>query len=137
MATFKTTYRVTWSDVDAAQVVHHSNYFRIFERVEEEFYQYLGVDLKYFTEQRFWLPRVEVFCHYKAPARFGDILEISLSIEEVKEKAVRYGYLVKKKDSSILLAEGYVVAVAADQKFRRAIDIPSEIIEKLKAFSEK
>ena len=134
MATFKTTYRVTWSDVDAAQVVHHSNYFRIFERVEEEFYQHLGFDLKIFTEHRFWLPRIEVSCQYKAPARFGDTLEISLSIHEVREKAVTYDYTVKIKDNDVLVAEGRVVAVAADQKFRKAISIPSDIMKALQAF---
>lgn len=134
MAIFKTTYRVTWSDTDAAQIVHHSNYFRLFERAEEEFYEHLGLSFNYIIERGIWLPRIEVCCRYKTPSRFGDILEISLSVEEVKKKAVKYGFVVKKKDTSASVAEGYVVAVAADKKIGKAINIPSEIVEKLKAF---
>lgn len=135
MAVFKTTYRVSWSDTDAAKVVHHSNYFRFFERAEEELYRVLGLGIYDLVEQgKFWLPRVEVFCSYKAPSRFGDVLEISLSIEEIKEKTVKYGFSVSKKDGDIVVAEGYVVAVNANKKTGKAISIPSGIIEKLEAF---
>ena len=53
MAVFKTIYRVSWSDIDGAQVVHHSNYFRLFERAEEDFYQHLGLSLSYFMKNGF------------------------------------------------------------------------------------
>lgn len=134
MAVFKTTYRVTWSDTDAAQVVHHSNYFRLFERTEEEFYEHLGLSFNYIIECGYWLPRIEAFCQYKTPSRFGDVLEISLSVKEIKEKTIKYRFVVKKKDTDVLVAEGYVVVATADKKIRKAINIPSEIVEKLKAF---
>ncbi len=134
MAAFKTTYRVVWSDIDGAQVVHHANYFKLFERAEEEFYDHLGLGFNYLIERGLWLPRVEVFCRYKTPSRLGDTLEISITIEEIKEKAVKYGLVVKKKDSDIPVAEGYVVAVAANREFGKAVNIPAEIVEKLKTF---
>ncbi len=134
MAVFETTYRVTWSDVDAAQVVHHSNYFRFFERAEEAFYEHLGLGLSFFMKYGIWFPRIEVFCRYHAPARFGDKLGISLSIEEIKEKVVKYGFIVRKDDADILVAEGHVVVVAADKEIGKSIKIPSEIIEKLRTF---
>ena len=139
MAVFKTTYRVTWSDVDAARVVHHSNYFRFFQRAEEEFYEHLGLGLgfKYFMERGIWLPRTEVFCQYKAPSSLDDTLEISLTVKEIREKSVKYGFIVKKKDTDVLVAESYVTAVAADRKIGEAIKIPSDIIEKLKAFKNR
>jgi len=136
MAVFKTTYKVTWSDVDAARVVHHSNYFRFFQRAEEEFYEHLGLGLgfNYFMERGIWLPRTEVFCQFKAPSGLGDTLEISLTVKEIREKSVKFGFIAKKKDTDILVAEGYVLAVAADRNAGEAIKIPSEIIEKLEAF---
>jgi YbgC/YbaW family acyl-CoA thioester hydrolase len=136
MAVFRITCRVAWVDVDGAQVLHHSNYLRLFERVEEEFYEHLGLGsgFRFFIEREIWLPRVEVFCKYKAPARLGDMLEVSLSIEEVKEKAVRYSFTVEKKDGGVIVAEGYVVAVAADKNFEKAVIIPPEIAEKLTLF---
>ena len=87
----------------------------------------------YFIAHGFWFPRIEVSCRYRAPSRLGDKLEISLSIEEIKEKAVRYRFTVTK-EADVLVAEGHVVAVATDKEFGKAISLPKEIVEKLKIF---
>ncbi len=99
------------------------------------FGRHLSLGIYVLVEQReFWLPRIEAFCSYKALSRFGDVLEISLSIEEIKEKTVEYGFSVNKEDSDVTVAEGYAVAANANKKTRKAISVPSGIIEKLKAF---
>ena len=134
MAVFKTTYRITWSDTDAAQVVHHSNYFRFFERAEEEFYRHLGFSIDRLAQQGLWLPRIEVCCKYNAPSRFGDILEISMVLEDLQRKTVKYGFKVRKQGTKAILAEGYVVAANANKELGKAIDIPLEIADKLKKF---
>jgi len=131
---FKTSFRASWVDTDAAQVVHFSNYFRFFERAEEEFYRRLGFSFTDVKNKGLWLPRVEAFCQYKNPARFNDLLEVELAIEELKEKSVKYGFKIFNKDSAILLATGYVVIVAADKQTGKATRIPNEIVEKLKPF---
>jgi acyl-CoA thioester hydrolase len=135
--TFKTSFRVSWADTDAAQVVHFSNYFRFFERAEEEFYRHLGFS---FTDYKLtpglWFPRVEVLCQYKKPARFNDTVEVELSIEELREKSVKYDFKIVNKESAALLANGYIVIVAADKQTGKATQIPSEIVEKLKPYSK-
>lgn len=131
---FKTSVRVTWSDTDAAQIVHYSKYFVFFERAEEEFYRSLGFSFIDFRSRGLWLPRVEAFCQYKKPARFGDLLEIELTVDELKEKSVKYGFKVTNKETSDLLALGYLVVVEADRQTGKATQIPVEIVEKLKPF---
>jgi acyl-CoA thioester hydrolase len=73
---FKTALRVTWADIDAAQVVNFSKFFAYFGRTEEEFYRSLGLSFTDLRERGFWLPRVEAFCQYRQPARFDDVLEV-------------------------------------------------------------
>lgn len=132
---FKICLRVTWADTDAAQVVHFSNYLRFFERAEEEFYRHMGFS---FTDAKLsrglWFPRVEVFCQYKKPARFNDLLEVELAIEELREKSVKYIFRIVNKEAAVLLANGYAVIVAADKQTGRATQIPKDIVEKLKPF---
>lgn len=135
-APFRTSFRVTWADTDAAQVVHYSNYFRFFERAEEEFYAYLGFTFLDTTRRGLWFPRVEAFCQYKKPARFNDLLEVEVSVEELKEKSTKYGFRVFNKDTGDLLANGYVVVVAADRQTGKATSIPQEIVDKLKPFAK-
>jgi acyl-CoA thioester hydrolase len=131
---FRTAFRVTWADTDAAQVVHYSNFFRFFERAEEEFYRHLGFTFKDVHAKGLWFPRVEAFCRYRKPARFNDLIEVELTIEELKEKSIKYGLKIFNKESSVLLAEGHVVVVAADKQTQKAAQIPREIAEKLKPF---
>jgi len=133
---FKTCIRVSWTDTDAAQVVHFSNYFRFFEKAEEEFYRSLGFSFTDFRNEGFWFPRAEAFCEYKKPAKFNDLLEIELTIEELKEKSVRYGFNIFNKESTDLLANGYLVIVAANKQTGKATQIPEAIVHKLEPFSK-
>lgn len=134
LATFKTSFRVTWADTDAAQVVHYSNYFKFFERAEEEFYRHVGFSFTDLHARGLWFPRVEAFCQYKKPARFGDLLEVEITIGELKEKSIRFEFNIFNKEEATLLAAGYIVALAADKQTGKATEIPEEIAKKLRPF---
>jgi YbgC/YbaW family acyl-CoA thioester hydrolase len=134
LKSFKTSFRVTWADTDAAQVVHYSNYFRFFERVEEEFYRHLGFTFMDTAKRDLWFPRVEAFCQYKKPARFNDLLEVELTVEALKEKSMKYGFKITNMETSVLLATGYIVLVVADKQTGKATQIPNDIVEKLRPY---
>ena len=134
---FKIQYRVTWADTDAAQVVHYSNYFRLFERAEEELYRHLDFSFTDFRTRGLWFPRVEAFCRYRSPAKFNDMLEVEVAVEELKEKSVKYGFNVINVETGQLVATGHVVVVAADKQAAKATRIPEEIVEKLRPFCKQ
>jgi len=131
---FKTSFRVSWVDTDAAQVAHFSNYFRFFEKTEEEFYRHLGFSFNDITNKGLWFPRAEAFCQFKKPALFNELIEVELTVEELKEKSIKYGFKIYNQESAVLLANGYVTIVAANKKTGKATQIPKEIVEKLKPF---
>ena len=136
-SSFKTSFRVTWVDTDAAGVVHYSNYFRFFERTEEEFYRHLGFDFTDFRKRGLWFPRVEAFCQYKRPARYGDLIEVEVYVEELREKSVKLSFSVMHVETRNVLATGYLVIVAADRETQRATQIPSDIREKLRPYAKQ
>ncbi|MGA2310041.1 MAG: thioesterase family protein [Candidatus Bathyarchaeia archaeon] len=136
-SSFKTTVRVTWVDTDAAGVVHFSRFFVYFERTEEEFYRSLRLSFTDFRNKGLWLPRVEAFCQYKKPARFEDMLEVELTLEQLREKSVKLGFTVTNKETAELLATGYFVVVAADKNTGKATQIPKEFVDKLKPFAKQ
>lgn len=56
---------VAWMDTDAAQVAHVSNYFRYFERAEQELGNELGIDpFGAGTQCKMWPPHVGAHCKY-------------------------------------------------------------------------
>jgi acyl-CoA thioester hydrolase len=133
---FKASFRVEYVDTDATRTVYYGNYFRYFERAEEEFYRSLGFSFAGFRERGLWLARVEAFCQYKKPARYDDLLEVEVSVEELKEKAIKLGFRVSHKEGGDLLAFGHLVTVVADMRTDKARRVPADISEKLKPFAK-
>ncbi len=134
MKDFRVQLRVAWVETDAAQVVHFTNYFRYFEKAEEEFYNKLGFNFSSLNKYDVWLPRIEAYCRYFSPCRFNDLIEVSLRIDELREKSIRYGFTINNLTTGKKAAEGYVVVVAASISENHAVPIPKEIVEKLKPF---
>jgi len=97
----------------------------------------LGFTFTDAQERGLWFPRIEAFCQYKKPARFNDLIEVELTVEELREKSVKYGFKIFNKESNTLLANGYVVIVAADQKMGKAAPIPKDMVEKLQPFCKQ
>jgi len=77
------------------------------------------------------------FCQFKRSARFNDLIEVELTIEELKEKSIKYGFKLFDKKSAVLLANSYVVIVVVDKQTGKATQIPREIAEKLNPFANK
>jgi acyl-CoA thioester hydrolase len=96
----------------------------------------LGFNFTDFRDRGLWLPRVEAHCQYRKPARFNDLLEIEVTVDELREKSVRLGFNIANEDGDSL-ATGYLVIVAADKQTGKATQIPKAIFDKLKPFSRE
>jgi acyl-CoA thioester hydrolase len=127
---FETDIRVRWVDTDRLQVVHYSNYFRYFEVAEEEFLRSLGLDFQRLNETYgIAIPRIEAHCIYKAPARFNDLVRVSVVVKEIAGKTVLYEFAVRNKNSGTLLAEGWIRVAAVDLKTWKAVNVPPDIVK--------
>jgi acyl-CoA thioester hydrolase len=134
---FKSKFRVVWADTDAAGVVHYSNYFRFFERAEEEFYRSLNFSFTDIAKKGLWFPRVEAFCQYKKPAKFDDLLQVELAVGELKQKSMKISFRILNSETSVLLATGHVIIVVADKHTGKSTQMPADIAEKLRPFAKQ
>ena len=132
MSSFVHPIRVSWADTDAGKVVHFSNYFKFFEKAEEAFYRSLGLDFDAIEgEFGIWIPRVEAFCQYKSPAEFNDVLDVEMRVADVRDRSLRYEFVIRKRGDERIISQGHIVAVAVDRKTGRATQIPEILREKL------
>jgi YbgC/YbaW family acyl-CoA thioester hydrolase len=123
---------VRWVDTDALRVVHYSNYFRYVEAAEEELYRSLGFTFKELNEiYKIAIPRVEAFCKYKAPARFGDIVKVTLRLGEKTDKTMRYDFEIQSKSNGGLLCSGYLKIIGLDLVTWKATTIPADLMTKI------
>ena len=130
------TRRVEFYETDMAGIVHFTNFFRFMEACEHDFLRTLDHELHGVVEglETGW-PRVNATCDYRAPARFGDELTVSLFIEEVRNRSVRYRFEIGKGET--LVAEGRlsVAHVALTDGGIKAVPLPNELRDKLHSLS--
>ncbi|MFA5859101.1 MAG: YbgC/FadM family acyl-CoA thioesterase [Elusimicrobiota bacterium] len=122
--------RVYYEDTDCGQVVYYSNYLRFFERSRTEFMRERGVDIKDMMARdvHFVVTRIEV--DFKAPAMYGDVLQIETSITEGTKVRFEFSYIIREKISQRVLVTGKTViaCITDNSKPQR---IPQDVYAKL------
>jgi acyl-CoA thioester hydrolase len=131
---FTTEITVRWGDVDLAGVVYFPHFFRYFDEAESEFYHSLGPNIVELEESLgIRLPRVEAHCRYLSPARFGDRLSISLEIERITTRTIKYLFGVRRGDEAV--AEGHLVIASVSIANFKAIPLPQKLRELLQPYA--
>ena len=65
-------------------IVHHSNYIRWMEDARIAFLKEKGLDFHAMEQRGITAPILSVSCRYMRPVRFGDEVDIAVSVEAVK-----------------------------------------------------
>jgi acyl-CoA thioester hydrolase len=138
MATpFRTTRRVDFADTDVAGIAHFSNFFRYMEAAEVAFLRDRGLSVQMVHEgQELGFPRVSASCDFMRPARFDDLLTITVRVENLGRKSVTYAFEFFHDEE--LLARGQVTSVCCrvnpDRSFE-STEIPASLRARLEEAS--
>jgi 4-hydroxybenzoyl-CoA thioesterase/acyl-CoA thioester hydrolase len=132
-ATFCTSRMVEFSDTDMAGIVHFSRFFCFMERAEHELLRSLGLSVSMEWEgHRISFPRVGASCDFLNPARFEDVLNILVSIENVGRSSVTYGFKFFTGDLPIAVGQLTTVCCRIEEEHQlESIEIPEGIRTKL------
>ncbi len=84
MTPYLTELRVYYKDTDAAGVVYYANYLKFLEVARTEYLRDLGLAVEGYLSQGIQFAVVEVHVKYKSPARYGELLQISTEVEELR-----------------------------------------------------
>jgi acyl-CoA thioester hydrolase len=119
-----TQVRVLYFDTDQMGVVNNVHYLRYFEMGRAEWIRQRGTPYKKIEEEGFRLPVVEALVRYKEPARYDEVLNIEVDVEDVRAASVQFRYAIRRSGDGALLAEGYTkhACLGADGKLRRFPD---------------
>ncbi len=136
--TYTHIQRVNFSTLDAAGIVHFSQYFLWMEEVEHAFLESLGLAIiDYAPDKCLGWPRLKTSAVFHAPLALGDSIEIDLFIHEIKERAVAYGFhffriegLAREKVATTEMTTCYAEKSWKEDKFQR-LPLPSHVLERL------
>jgi YbgC/YbaW family acyl-CoA thioester hydrolase len=125
---------VQFVDTDMAGIVHFSNFFRYMEAAEDAFLKQVGVALVDLSGgKHVSLPRLSARCDYRSPARYGDVLDVSVWVKELRDKTVRYSFQFSTEGR--LVAEGEVLAIYCEVTDQlRSVRIPDSIRQSLSSY---
>jgi acyl-CoA thioester hydrolase len=114
---FTITRTVEFSETDMAGIAHFSNFFRWMESCESAFYRSLDLPVISFVPgQVVGWPRVSARCDYRAPLRFGDVIEVKLFVKRMTTRSVDYLFQFRKAGALCAQGEITAVCVTADGK---------------------
>lgn len=136
MPPFTTRRRVEFRDTDAAGIAHFSAFFCWMESAEHELLRAVGVRVVDPTPEGVdasW-PRVSASCDYTSAVRFGDEIDIAVTVAVGRSSAT---YAFSFSHAGRPVAVGRVVAVRClmhpDRK-PEPVPIPAEIVARLAAY---
>lgn len=134
MAIFKTSFPVRYYETDQMAVVHHSNYIRYFEIARDEMMVQLGFPIeKCEAELGVLVPIVSVECHFRHPARMGDVLTATAEVNKIPMAKMVIEQAVYNQDG-VLCAEGTVTLGFLNKETFMPTRCPEPVV---KLFEEK
>ncbi len=122
--------RIYYHHTDSGGVVYYGNYLSFLEEARTELIEKKVKPIKKLIAEGvlFVVARQEI--DYKAPAFYGDILDIDTRVTNIGAAKIEFEYDIKNQDNQII-SKARTVFVCVDNKFKpRAI--PEEIKDKLR-----
>ena len=119
---FTLPVRIYYEDTDAGGVVYHSNYINYMERARTEYLRALGVEQDDLASEHgiiFAVRSVDI--QYLAPARYNDLLQVTVSQPEGGGASVHFSQTVSRGDTVIATANIRIVSLAPDSLRPRRI----------------
>ena len=98
--------RIYYEDTDCGGIVYYANYLKYFERARTQYLE----DRRLSVTELMNAGRVFVVVHaeidYRAPARYGETLEIETTMSEMNPAAMTFSHVVRERHSRRIVVEG-------------------------------
>ena len=109
-------------------VVHHSKYFEYFEMGRTEALRACGLNYRDIEEQGYYLVITKATCHFKAPARYDDVLTLETWIDNFTRMRIDHAYRLWRDEKRQLVAEAASTLGCVDRN-GQLHQMPAELLD--------
>jgi len=102
MASFKTYFRVTYSDTDQMRFMHHSNYFKYYETARWELFRNIGIPYPELEEEGIILPVTDTSMKFIKPAFYDQEVTIDTTIKSFRGARIVFEYQARNETGEII-----------------------------------
>ena len=133
MAPFTIPVRVYWEDTDAGGVVYHASYLRFMERARSDSLRSRGIDQSaLLQDERRQFAVVDANIRYHRPARYDDMLLVSVRVEELRGASIVMQQEVRRDAAgNELLISATIRAACLDSDSLRPRPLPALLTRQL------
>lgn len=118
--------RVRYSETDAMQFLHHSNYLTYFEMGRTELFRAQGGSYRKLEELGLFFVVAKINVRFKKPARYDDTLTLTTSIKRQTPAKLEHEYFLKRDGELLTQAESLIACVNRQGEVQR---IPNNLID--------
>lgn len=116
--------RVRYAEVDAFGYLHHAWYFVYFELGRTELLRQNGVRYRDLEQRGVYYVVARLECHYKAPARYDDIVTLTTTTERLTPVRVEHSYRLRRGGELLTEANSTLVCVG---RHGRPAPLPDDV----------
>ncbi len=98
--------KAQYYETDQMAIIHHGNYIRWFEEARVDFMEQIGYGYDRTVEEGVDIAVLEVCCQYKSMVRFGDVVDIAVSIRQLTPVKMVVGYLITDHETGDVRTTG-------------------------------
>lgn len=98
--------RIYYEDTDCGGIVYYANYLKYFERARTHYLEDRGLSVSELMKAGRVFVVVHAEIDYRAPARYGETLDIDTIVSEMNPAAITFSHVVRERQSRRLVAEG-------------------------------
>jgi 4-hydroxybenzoyl-CoA thioesterase len=133
---FRTNIEVRFGDVDHAGIVYYPQFFIYFHQAFEDFFDDNG--LRYpdmLNKRRIGFPTVHIEADYKLPLRYGDALDVELTVPAIGDKSAVFRYVGYRHGDGRHSCQAEITCACVNMDSFKAITIPDDLRELFRKFS--
>lgn len=133
---FSIRVRVYYEDTDAGGIVYHANYLRWMERARTEWLRSRGEhhdDRAGRSGVQYVVSELDI--RYRRPARLDDLVDVDLTVIEVRRASLKLSQRVLRPESpeAVCLAEAMVRVAVMDRLSGRPAPLPRSLLDTLES----
>ena len=124
---------VQFAETDLAGIVHFSWMFRYMEEAEHALWRAAGLSIHQREDDMGW-PRVAASFEFRNPLRFEEEFDVLVRLQDGSRRSLRYDHTIVRGDT--VIGSGTMTAVCVSKAVdgtMRAMEVPQEIVQKLKS----
>jgi 4-hydroxybenzoyl-CoA thioesterase len=125
---YRTSIQVRFGDVDHAGIVYYPRYFIYFHEAFEDFFNDNGHSYqRVLDEDKLGFPTVHIETDYQAPLRYGDSLDLEVSVTRVGQRSATFRYVGYRHRDGVLACTADITVACVDMKTFTSLPFPDRL----------